>query len=172
MNRLPLFLGLTATMLGLGGALAAREPVSISAVEVAERIMAREANLAVFDLRAREAFDDLHVPTARHATLGELTRAALPEPSAVVLYADDEARAGLARIVLRARGYHAVVLRGGLHEWIARVREPRLAVDATAQERAEFARAVVLSRFFGGLPIAGVPRAELLLATTVRRRGC
>jgi hypothetical protein len=39
--------------------------------------------------------------------------------------------------------------------------EPRLAIDATATERAEFARAEVHSRFFGGLPRSSVPRAEV-----------
>jgi hypothetical protein len=53
------------------------------------------------------------------------------------------------------------VLREGLYEWIARVLEPRLASDASAAEQAEFARAADTSRFFGGMPIAGVARADV-----------
>jgi hypothetical protein len=39
--------------------------------------------------------------------------------------------------------------------------EPRLAVDATERERADFARARDMSRFFGGVAREGVPRAEI-----------
>jgi hypothetical protein len=65
-------------------------------------------------------------------------------------------------------------------------------VDATPEERAQFDRAATMSRFFGGVPLAGVPRtevptgywtgaprsAELLEAAAlqsvamIRRRGC
>jgi hypothetical protein len=41
------------------------------------------------------------------------------------------------------------------------VHEPRLSVDATPEERAQFERAAPLSRFFGGVPLAGVPRSEV-----------
>jgi hypothetical protein len=60
------------------------------------------------------------------------------------------------------RGHRRVFfLREGLFEWLARVREPRLAVDATARERADFVRAREMSRFFGGVAREGVPRAEV-----------
>jgi len=95
--------------------------------------------------------------------------------------------------VLRSHGHRDVrVLRDGLYEWLARVHEPRLAVDATPAERSEFERAASLSRFFGGVPLAGVPRGDVpqgywnghprsdaLLAAAagqsaaaIRRRGC
>jgi len=54
-----------------------------------------------------------------------------------------------------------LVLREGVSEWLGRVHEPRLAVDATPEERAQFDRAAAMSRFFGGVPLAGVPRSEV-----------
>ena len=63
---------------------------------------------------------------------------------------------------MRQRGHRDVrLLRQGLYEWIARVLEPRLAVDATPEERTEFERAASLSRFFGGVPRANVARREV-----------
>jgi hypothetical protein len=65
-------------------------------------------------------------------------------------------------MLLRIRGYHRVFfLREGLYEWLARVMEPRLPLDATARERADFDRAVEMSRFFGGTAREGVPRADV-----------
>ena len=44
-------------------------------------------------------------------------------------------------VLPRRRGYrHVFVLREGLYEWIARVLEPRLAVDATPNERSSSKR--------------------------------
>jgi hypothetical protein len=73
-----------------------------------------------------------------------------------------------------------------------RIHEPRLAIDATDRERADFEQAVRFSRFFGGRPQIDVPRAQiptgywtgdtgrqpptleatLLAVTAIRRRGC
>ena len=65
-------------------------------------------------------------------------------------------------VLLRLRGHGRVFfLREGLFEWLARVMEPRLPADATERERADFARAREMSRFFGGIGREGVPRAEV-----------
>jgi rhodanese-related sulfurtransferase len=134
----------------------------ISAPELAARIMRSDPALRIFDLRSRAEYDALHIPTATHATLDDLSRARLPRDAAIVLYSEGSAHAAQGWVLLRLRGYrNAYFLREGIYEWIARVREPRLAVDATAAERAEFERAATLSRFFGGVARASVPRAEV-----------
>jgi hypothetical protein len=116
----------------------------------------------------------------------------LPRSTRVVLYSGDAAEAARASTLLRLRGYRDVTfLRQGLYEWISRVHEPALAVDATPQERTEFERLAALSRYFGGQPRLDVPRAEIpagywtpgggesqpsmstaLLVAAIRRRGC
>jgi len=94
--------------------------------------------------------------------LEDLRRDEMPRNASIVLYADDDERAMKGDRLLRARGHaNVAILRGGIDEWIGRVLEPRLAVDATAAERAEFAEGVQLSRFFGGMPRSSVPRSEL-----------
>jgi rhodanese-related sulfurtransferase len=120
--------------------------------------------LRIFDLRPAADFARMHIPGARHATLEDLAREPLPRGATIVLYSEGGAHAAQAWVLLRMRDERRVfVLREGMFEWLARVMEPRLAIDATAAERADFARAVEMSRFFGGAAREGVPRAEVPL---------
>ena len=164
----------------------------ITAPDLAERIARNDGSVRVIDVRSSAEYAQFHIPTAIHMTAADLAEVALPHDAAVVLYSDDDARALEAWMVLRLRGHrNAFVLREGLYEWIARVHEPRLAVDATADERAEFERGAALSRFFGGFPRADVPRVEVPVGywnasspgvhapertasavAAIRRRGC
>jgi len=186
-------LGLAAMV--LGGAAAASEmtgPDWTTAVALAERIQAGQPT-QVFDLRSRAAFQRFHVASAVPATLADLIDLSSPRSASIVLYGDSRARVTQAWALLRIRGYrHVASLRQGLYEWIARVYEPALPVDATSAERAEFDRLAALSRYFGGQPRLDVPRAAVpggywtaggglgsrpsvetaLLVAAIRRRGC
>ena len=164
----------------------------IAAPDLAERILRGDPTLRVWDLRSTEEFDQLHIPTAQPTTLDALAHETLPAGTTIVVYADDDRRAFEGWALLRRRGHRNVLLlRQGLYEWIGRVLEPRLSTDATAEERAQFARAADLSRFFGGVPRANVGRAEVPIGywngdgtraglaeatrqavANVRRRGC
>jgi rhodanese-related sulfurtransferase len=170
-----------------------REGAFISALDLAERIMRGERDLQVFDLRPREAFEQFHIPGARQASAERFVDEPLVAATSVVVYGDTRASIVDAMRVLGRRNHRNVlVLREGVYEWLSRVQEPRLAVDATPAERAEFARAAEMSRFFGGVPRSGVtrdevppgywtgsPRADELLTAAavtavaaIRRRGC
>jgi rhodanese-related sulfurtransferase len=161
----------------------ARHVDEISAPELADRIVGQDAGLRVFDLRSRQEFDQLHVGGATHMILDDLRQLRLPPSARIVLYANDDDRATQGGELLRARGYHnVVILREGIYAWIAGVLEPRLPTDATPEERATFDRAAQLSRFFGGMPRSGVSRSELAASDRhafvrqavagIRRRGC
>jgi rhodanese-related sulfurtransferase len=203
MTRLHLALALAAAvMAAAAGAADLASPMEprarrertgfIAAPELAARIMRGDARLRLFDLRPAAAYQQFHIPTALLAAPGDLARMPLAPETDVVLYGDDTAALSAAIGVMRTRSPQVLVLREGLSEWLGRVQEPRLAVDATPEERAQFDRAVTMSRFFGGVPLAGVPRpevptgywtgmprsAELLEAAAlqsvamIRRRGC
>lgn len=165
----------------------------ITAPELADRLMRGEAgpSTVVLDTRPAADFESQHIATARSVSLDELRSRSftLPPGATIVVYGDSEQAAIEGRALLREHGQRDLrVLRDGLYEWIAFVLEPRLAMDATAKERRAFERAAVHSRFFGGLPREGVPRAELWPARTfgpnastagrrpaggvMRRRGC
>jgi rhodanese-related sulfurtransferase len=165
----------------------------ISAPELAQRIMRGDRDLRVFDLRTPEAFAQFHVPGASLAATASLSYEPLAPDTHVVLYGDARTTIVDAVQVLRRRNQPDVlVLREGLYEWLSRVQEPRLASAPTSEERVEFERAAEMSRFFGGVPRAGVareevpqgywtgmPRSEALLmaaavnsVAAIRRRGC
>jgi rhodanese-related sulfurtransferase len=162
----------------------------ISAPDLAARIMRREPSLQVIDLRSAADYAQMHIPTARHLSVEQLLKERFSGRDAIVLYSDGGAHAAQGWIFLRLRGYRRVfVLREGLYEWMARVMEPRLPEDASAAERAAFEQAAPLSRFFGGVPLSGVPRASVPVGywtgassavfasgertvPAVRRRGC
>jgi uncharacterized protein len=138
----------------------------ISAPDLAQLIMDGDRALRIFDLRSPVDFERLHIPGATHATIETLSdtlaRERWPRDATVVLYSEGGAHAAQAWVLLRMRGYRRVFfLREGLFEWLARVMEPRLATDATPRERAEFARATEMSRFFGGSAREGASRAEI-----------
>jgi rhodanese-related sulfurtransferase len=142
------------------GASAIVAPNYISAIELGERIARQDPTLRVMDLRDEGAYESFHIPTAIRTTLEDLVTT--PRGATIVLYDDAGVAAAKGEALLESRGYASVhVLREGIYEWIARVQEPLLASDATAAERAEFERAAKLSRFFGGVPMAGVSRAEI-----------
>jgi rhodanese-related sulfurtransferase len=134
----------------------------IAAPDLADRIMSGDDGLRLFDLRPAAAYQQFHIPTARRVEPADLGAASLTTGADVVLYGDSRSTLSEAVRVLRIRRHAKVlVLREGVSEWLGRVHEPRLAVDATPEERAQFDRAAAMSRFFGGVPLAGVPRSEV-----------
>jgi rhodanese-related sulfurtransferase len=161
--------------LAAGATKANVKPDHMTAQDLATLIMNGDASLRLFDLRAPEDFARTHIPGASFATIDMLTRETLPHDATVVLYSEGGTSATEAHDLLRTRGYRRVfVLRDGLSAWWAQVMEPRLPIDATERERADFARAVEVSKFFGGQPREGVPRERIAPASVagLRRRGC
>jgi rhodanese-related sulfurtransferase len=166
MARVHRLLAIVAAVLGIAAAFGDSNPGYISAPALAERIMRGDETLRVFDLRPLADYNELHIPTAVHTTLEELSRTAFTGNEIIVLYRlrqfDGDAHAGSARSPVRLKsGPRVYLLREGIYEWIARVREPRLATDATPAERAEFERATLFSRFFGGMARTNVARSEV-----------
>ncbi|HEY3744572.1 MAG TPA: rhodanese-like domain-containing protein [Bryobacteraceae bacterium] len=134
----------------------------MSALDLATRIMHEDKNLRIFDLRSQAEFEQFHIPTAQPMAIEAITKSVLPRDADIVLYSEGGTHAAQAWVLMRMRGYRRVfVLREGIYEWQSRVMEPRLAIDATAAEKAEFEKASELSRFFGGNPEMGVPRSQV-----------
>lgn len=153
-------------------------PPAVAAVALAERIRARDP-LLVLDARDPASFATFSVPTAVHldADTAERVRA----DRAVIVYARRDGDAARIAARMRARTLDAAVLEGGVQAWIEEVLEPRLYLDATPADTQAYRRAAEVSRYFGGVPRAGVERpppratsdaaADDAIART-QRRGC
>lgn len=151
----------------------AHEEDHVTALELAQWIKDRRG-VRILDLRPSPQYDSLHIPGAEHAAIDSLTGLGLHAADTVVLYSEAGAHAAQAWVFLRALGFRRVYfLRGGMYEWIDQILSPTLAVGASDAERLAFARAVPLSRYFGGLPRSGVARVEQAKTVAqIRRRGC
>lgn len=179
---------LAGVALLLGGAAAvARGPAPPAAVggepttalEVAAWLRARRP-VEILDVRpADAAFNDFHLPRARHVPADQFRTSAIPTDRMVVVYAEGGDLAARASLVLAALGYDSVrVLSDGVGEWLAEIVNPVLPADAGDAAREAFAAQAELSRYFGGLPrivpAGAVPDAGAS-ADVIRRasrRGC
>ena len=116
-----LVLGALAAIVGSPvprGRTAAGEPNRISAAELAEWQHAKKPALHLIDLRPADAYDMSHIPGAEDVPLVSLVSAEFARGETIVLYAETEARADQAWVMLRDRGLTRVyVLRGGFAEW-------------------------------------------------------
>jgi rhodanese-related sulfurtransferase len=157
----------------------------VTARELAAWIRDDRPGLRIIDLRTPAEFAEYQIPTAENLSLTALARGAFRPDETVVLYSEGGAHAAQGWMLLRARGVERVYfLREGLYEWLTQVIDPVLPDGATAGERAAFDSAADLSRYFGGVPRAGVqpadaddsaaPPASSAAETVrrVRRRGC
>lgn len=137
-----------------------QEEDHVTALELAEWIKERRPGLRVLDVRTPEEYEAYHVPTAEHLALDSLTRMPFRTDETLVLYSEGGAHAAQAWVFLRALGYRKVFfLRGGLYEWLDQVMNPRLA-DTSVAARGSFARASIVSRYFGGVPRSDMRRAS------------
>lgn len=153
-------------------------PPGVDAVTLAERIRAREP-LLVLDARDPASFATFSVPTAVHVDADTLER--VRAPGEVIVYARRDADAVRIAARMRARALDAAVLEGGVQAWVEEVLEPRLYLDATAADTLSYRRVAEVSRYFGGVPRAGIERpppgatadaaADDAIART-QRRGC
>jgi rhodanese-related sulfurtransferase len=147
----------------------AREEDHVTALELAQWIKERRPGLRVLDVRSRQEFDAYHLPTAEQLSLDSLATASFRARETLVLYSEGGAHAAQAWVLLRALGYrHVFFLRGGLYEWLEQVMNPTL-TDTTPVGRAAFARAAVLSRYFGGVPRSDIHARSVDDAITIPR---
>ena len=131
----------------------------VTALELAQWIKDRRPGLRIIDVRSSAEYEAYHVPGAEWIPLDSIATTPFRAGETLVLYSEGGTHAAQAWVFLRALGYREVFfLRGGLYEWLDRVMNPTIAADASATERAEFARAAALSRYFGGIPRSDAPR--------------
>jgi rhodanese-related sulfurtransferase len=167
------------------GPAGARDTTFVSALDVARWIRNGRRDPRLVDVRDDSLFDAYHIPGAEGIALDKLSRQAWSRDETVVVYAEDDRKAGRAATTLRTHGVARThVLRGGLRAWVDAIVEPRftsLPMTATPAEQAARREQLELSRYFGGTPIvlpstapvpAGRRQSEAAAVARMIRRGC
>jgi glyoxylase-like metal-dependent hydrolase (beta-lactamase superfamily II)/rhodanese-related sulfurtransferase len=112
---------------------AARRIAFVSMEELHERVTAGGGDLVVLDIRERDAYDQGHIPGARHVARGQLelrVDQVLPDPTVRVVTCCEFGKIStLAADTLHTMGYvRAVALDGGMKAW----REAGYPLEGTA----------------------------------------
>ena len=69
----------------------------------------------------------------------------------IILYADDDVNAAQAWFILKSKNFRGVyLLDGGLKNWQGEVLFPKLSVNASKEEIAQFEKIKEMSKYFGG----------------------
>jgi rhodanese-related sulfurtransferase len=94
----------------------------MSLAELSERIGGNSRDLVILDLREREAFQNGHIPGAKHLPRGQLelrVNDELPDPTVRILTCCEFGKIStLAAATLRELGFgRAVALDGGVRAW-------------------------------------------------------
>ncbi len=119
--------------------------------ELAAWIIQGKSDYRLVDLREPDAFAEYHIPTAENIPLAQVTTAGLPRNEKIILYSDGGIHAAQAWMLMRVQGYvGSTTLFGGLDGWKEDVVFPIAPTEPTAQQAAQFERALQVAQFFGG----------------------
>jgi rhodanese-related sulfurtransferase len=128
----------------------------VNVFELADWIIKEKSDYTLVDLREEKQFTEYFIPTAVNISLETLPESGLLRNQKIILYADNNLEAAQAWFILKSKDYRGVyLLDGGLEKWKDEVLFPKLAVDATPQQIAEFEKRKEISQFFGGVPQTG-----------------
>ena len=118
---------------------------TMTAVELAEYLMAQEHHYNLIDLQPGEA--EYRIPTADVDTIAGFLAKEVPVNETIILYAETETEALQLYYLLVIRGYFKVsVLQGGLKQWYADILQPEQHTIAPEQLQ----KRQQLTEFFGG----------------------
>lgn len=174
-----LVLGVLAAASGdVSSRAAGSNPEEVTALELARWIRDARPGLRVVDLRDAESFEAFSIPGAARMSSDDLMHERWEPNATVVVYADSALAAQRAHEMLRTAGVrNAWVLKGGVGEWVNTIASPVLPANPTPDQAAASREIAEMSRWFGGVPRVGEPRAttsDSLRAALgrIRRRGC
>ena len=123
----------------------------VKPLELADWIIKDKADYTLVDLRNEEKFSEYFIPTAINIPLPELPESDLLRNQKIILYAEDDINAAQAWFILKSKNFRGVyILDGGLKNWQDEVLFPKLAVNASKEEIAQFEKIKEISQYFGG----------------------
>ena len=123
----------------------------IKSLELADWIIKGKADYTLVDLRNEDQYNQYFIPTAINIPLVQLPESDLLRDQKVILYAEDDVNAAQAWFILKSKDFRGVyILDGGLKKWQEEVLFPKLAVNSSKEEIAQFEKVKEISKYFGG----------------------
>lgn len=129
----------------------------VPAVELADWLIKGKSDFRLVDLRSLKDYNEYHIPQAQNYKVPELNQPVFTRTEKIVLYSETDVEAAQAWFLLKSKDYKAVyILKGGMQSWKEQILFPKLALNASAAESAEFEKIKEISKFFGGTPQSGI----------------
>jgi sulfur-carrier protein adenylyltransferase/sulfurtransferase len=123
----------------------------IKPLELADWIIKGKADYTLVDLRNEDQYNQYFIPTAINIPLIQLPESDLLRNQKIILYSEDDVNAAQAWFILKSKNFKGVyILDGGLKKWQEEVLFPKLAVNASKEEIAQFEKVIDISKYFGG----------------------
>lgn len=123
----------------------------INPLELADWIIKGKADYTLVDLRTEDQYNKYFIPTAINIPLTQLPESDLLRNQKIILYSDDDVNTAQAWFILKSEGFKGVyMLDGSLKSWNHEVLFPKLAVNASKEEIAQFEKIKEISKYFGG----------------------
>lgn len=130
-----------------------KEVDHVNVDELADWIIKGKSDYRLIDIRSEKEFNEYNIPTSENIPITNLLDGELSRNEKIILYSEGGIHSAQAWFLLKAKDYKNVyMLRGGMEEWNDKILFPKLASNATEEEKAKFEIASAISRYFGGQP--------------------
>jgi len=130
-----------------------KEVDHVNVDELADWIIKGKSDYRLIDLRSEKEFNEYNIPGSENIPITNLLDGQIAGNEKIILYSDGGIHSAQAWFLLKAKDFKNVyILRGGLEEWKDKILFPKLASNATENEKAKFEIASAISRYFGGTP--------------------
>jgi len=129
----------------------------ISPKDLAGWIIMGKADYKLIDIRQENKFKEYNIQTSENIPVASLNDNKFAKTQKIIIYSDDNVQSAQAWFLLKAKSFKSVyMLQGGLDEWKNRILFPKLPLNATPEQFAEFEKMKEICKFFGGQPQSSV----------------
>jgi len=137
----------------------------ISVMELADWLIKGKEDFVLVDLRDEKSYNEYAIPNSVNIEIENLLDSDLMRNEKIILYGDDDITSAQAWFILKSVNYKSVyILKGGMNAWKNEILYPKLADNATPEEKSEFEKVKQISLHFGGMPqiISGTAASNII----------
>lgn len=125
----------------------------INVMTLADWLIKEKGDFVLVDLRSEKDFNEYTIPSSINIPIENILNSDLMRNQKIIVYGNDDVTSAQAWFILKSANYKAVyILNGGLNAWKNEILFPKLDVNASAQQKAEFEKVKNISTYFGGTP--------------------